>query len=89
MHPKRDTHHICLASGTGADERADCNTGDRADCTLVGYFETPNLQAALDGMAATEVNARWQGEMKKYFVELDGRQPDEGFVQLERVMYLQ
>jgi L-rhamnose mutarotase len=54
---------------------------------LVGYFETPNLQAALDGMAATEVNARWQGEMKKYFVELDGRQPDEGFVQLERVMY--
>ena len=61
---------------------------DRADCTLVGYFETPNLQAALDGMAATEVNARWQGEMKKYFVDLDGRQPDEGFVQLERVMYL-
>ena len=61
---------------------------DRDDATLFGYFETPDLDAARAGMAATEVNARWQSEMSHFFVELDGQNPDEGFKQLESVFYL-
>ena len=61
---------------------------DRNDATLFGYFETPNLQAALDSMAATDVNERWQAMMGEFFEELDGRRPDEGFLQLENIFYL-
>jgi L-rhamnose mutarotase len=43
----------------------------RDDGLLIGYFETHDLQASLDGMAATEVNARWQAEMAEHFVDLD------------------
>lgn len=61
---------------------------DRADATLFGYFETPDLDAALAGMAQTEVNERWQSEMAPFFEELEGRKPDEGFTQLESVFFL-
>ena len=44
---------------------------DRDDATLFGYFETPDLDAARAGMAATEVNKRWQSEMAHFFEELD------------------
>lgn len=60
----------------------------RDDGLLVGYFETPDLRAALDGMAAREVNARWQADMAPFFEGLDGRRPDEGFLRLEQVFYL-
>jgi L-rhamnose mutarotase len=60
----------------------------RDDGLLVGYFETPDLQAALDGMAAREVNGRWQAEMAPFFEGLDGQRPDEGFLRLEQVFYL-
>lgn len=60
----------------------------REDGLLVGYFETPDLQAALDGMAATEVNERWQAEMAPYFESLDGRRPDEAFATLREVFHL-
>lgn len=60
----------------------------RPDGLLVGYFETPDLEAALDGMAEREVNARWQAEMGEFFEELDGQRPDEGFEVLEQVFYL-
>jgi L-rhamnose mutarotase len=59
----------------------------RPDGLLVGYFETDDLDAALAGMAATEVNARWQAEMAPYFEGLDG-QPDEGIVPLDQVFHL-
>lgn len=62
---------------------------DRSDGTLFGYFETPSLDAALEEMAKTEVNERWQAFMAGYFVALEGRRPDEGFIQLEPVFYLQ
>ena len=62
---------------------------DRSDGTLFGYFETPNLEAAKAGMAAREVNARWQADMAPFFIALDGKRPDEGFLQLEDVFYLQ
>jgi L-rhamnose mutarotase len=61
---------------------------DRNDATLIGYFETPNLQAALKEMAATDVNARWQALMAPFFEELKGKRPDEGFLQLENIFYL-
>jgi len=61
---------------------------DRSDATLFGYFETPNLQLALAGMADTEVNKKWQALMADFFEALDGRRPDEGFITLEQIFYL-
>jgi L-rhamnose mutarotase len=43
----------------------------RPDGLLIGYFETEDLQASLDGMAQTEVNGRWQAAMAEHFVDLD------------------
>jgi L-rhamnose mutarotase len=60
----------------------------REDGLLVGYFETPDLQAALAGMAKREVNLRWQRDMAPFFVNLEGRRPDEGFLHLEEVFHL-
>ena len=60
----------------------------REDGLLVGYFETPDLAAAQDGMARTEVNARWQAEMAEFFVDLD-LPPDQGFWQLSEVFHLE
>jgi len=54
----------------------------------VGYFETPDLQAALTGMAGREVNLRWQKDMAPFFVNLEGRRPDEGFLRLEEIFHL-
>ena len=61
---------------------------DRDDASLFGYFETPDLQAALDGMASTEVNERWQAFMSDYFEQLDDLRPDEGFTRLEQIFHL-
>lgn len=61
---------------------------DRNDATLFGYFETPDLQAALTGMALTDVNARWQNVMADFFEALEGKRPDEGFLHLENIFYL-
>ncbi|MGY2893990.1 L-rhamnose mutarotase [Deinococcus sp. UYEF24] len=60
----------------------------RPDGLLVGYFETPSLEAAQAGMAGRDVNARWQAEMAPFFVELEGLRPDEGFLKLEEVFHL-
>lgn len=60
----------------------------RPDGLLVGYFETPDLQAALKGMEEREVNARWQAEMGEFFEALGDKRPDEGFQMLEQVFYL-
>jgi L-rhamnose mutarotase len=61
----------------------------RADGLLVGYVEADDLAAAQRAMAATEVNARWQAEMSRYFTGLDGQRPDEGFLLLEEVFNLE
>ncbi|GAB3615817.1 L-rhamnose mutarotase [Okibacterium endophyticum] len=60
----------------------------RDDGLLIGYVETPSLEAAQAGMAKTDVNARWQAEMSQFFVELDGA-PDTGFLQLTEVFHLE
>ena len=62
---------------------------DRADGTLFGYFETPDLAVAKAGMAAREVNERWQADMAPFFIALEGKRPDEGFLMLEQVFFLQ
>jgi L-rhamnose mutarotase len=59
------------------------------DGLLVGYVEADDLQASLAAMAGTEVNARWQAEMAPFFMDLDGRGPDEGFVLLEEIFHLE
>lgn len=61
----------------------------RDDGLLVGYFETPDLQRALAGMASREVNGRWQREMGPFFEALEGKRPDEGFLRLEEVFHLE
>jgi L-rhamnose mutarotase len=60
----------------------------RPDGLLVGYVEADDLDAAQRAMAATEVNARWQAEMSRYFVGLDGRGPDESFETLDEIFHL-
>ncbi len=60
----------------------------REDGTLFGYLETPDFDAARAGMAAKEVNARWQAEMAPFFEQLEGRRPDEGLLVLEEVFHL-
>ncbi|GAA4286944.1 L-rhamnose mutarotase [Georgenia daeguensis] len=59
------------------------------DGTLVGYLETEDFPAAQAAMAATEVNARWQAEMSRYFVTAGPARPDESFVPLQEVFHLQ
>lgn len=61
----------------------------REDGLLIGYFETPDLQAALDGMEATDVNARWQADMAEFFEDLGEARPDTGFRQLVEVFHLE
>lgn len=60
----------------------------RPDGLIVGYVEADDLAAAQQAMADTEVNARWQAEMSKYFIGLDGRGPDESFELLEEIFNL-
>jgi L-rhamnose mutarotase len=57
------------------------------DGLLVGYLETEDYQAALDAMAGTAVNERWQGEMSEFFVA-DGP-PDQSFTRLTEIFHLQ
>ena len=61
---------------------------DRNDGTLIGYLETPSLDAAKAGMKKKEINAKWQAEMASFFVALEGKSPDEAFLQLEEVFHL-
>lgn len=64
----------------------------RDDGLLIGYFETPSLEDAQAGMAATEVNARWQAEMADLFVDLGdspGARADTSFLRLTEVFHLE
>jgi L-rhamnose mutarotase len=61
----------------------------RPDGLLVGYVEAEDLASAQAAMEATEVNARWQQEMGRYFTGLEGRRPDEGLLLLDQVFNLE
>ena len=56
------------------------------DGLLIGYLETEDYQAALDGMAATDVNRRWQAEMSGFFIA-DGL-PDQSFLRITEIFHL-
>ncbi|WP_349903614.1 L-rhamnose mutarotase [Parafrigoribacterium humi] len=61
----------------------------RPDGLLIGYFETPSLEAAQAGMADTEINARWQAEMAEFFEDLGDQPPDTGFLVLDEIFNLE
>ena len=56
----------------------------RTDGLLVGYLETEDVAAALAGMEATDVNARWQADMAPFFEQ----GPGDGFERLDEVFHL-
>lgn len=60
----------------------------RPDGLLVGYLETPDFEAARAGMQREEVNARWQNEMKEFFIDDAGRAPDKQMAPFEMVFHL-
>ncbi len=55
------------------------------DGLLVGYLETDDFAAAQRGMAARDVNDRWQRDMAQFFGE---RADEGGFLRLEEVFHL-
>jgi len=59
----------------------------REDGLLIGYLETEDFAESLRLMAATDVNERWQREMKPFFLNSDGR-PDETLERIEEVFHL-
>ena len=61
----------------------------RDDGLLFGTFRTPeSFETALAGMAAEEVNARWQALMAPFFEALGGKDPDQGMAELEEIFHL-
>ncbi|WP_311259053.1 L-rhamnose mutarotase [Microbacterium sp. WCS2018Hpa-9] len=56
--------------------------------TLVGYYETDDDAAAQAYLAASSVAARWEAEMGRFFVDLDGR-PDQAATALTEVFHLE
>jgi L-rhamnose mutarotase len=59
----------------------------RDDGLLIGYVEADDLDAAQAGVAATEVNARWQAAMSELFAS-DGP-PDESWEVVPEVFNLE
>jgi L-rhamnose mutarotase len=60
----------------------------RPDGLLVGYLETEDFERARAGMAAREVNERWQREMAGFFLQPEGLLPDRAMDPLEEVFHL-
>jgi len=58
------------------------------DGLLVGYVETEDFEAALAGMEATDVNARWQAEMAEFFELASDQRPDTGLRRLHEVFHV-
>lgn len=54
---------------------------------LFGYYETDDDAAAQAYLAASPVAARWEAEMGRFFVGLDGR-PDQAATSLTEIFHL-
>lgn len=54
---------------------------------LIGYYETDDDAAAQAYLAASEVAGRWEAEMGRFFVGLEGR-PDQAATPLAEVFNL-
>jgi L-rhamnose mutarotase len=55
---------------------------------LIGYYETDDDDAAQAYLAASEVAARWETEMSRFFIGLDGR-PDQAATSLREIFHLE
>jgi len=55
---------------------------------LIGYYETDDDTAAQAYLAASDVAARWEAEMGRFFVGLEGR-PDQAATPLTEVFNLE
>lgn len=55
--------------------------------TLIGYYETDDDASARAYLAQSEVATRWEAEMSRFFVDLDGR-PDQAASPLTEVFNL-
>lgn len=60
----------------------------RSDGLLIGYLETEDFARARSGMAALEINSRWQREMQDFFVQPENLLPDEAMAPLEEVFHV-
>ena len=60
----------------------------RPDGLIVGYLEAEDLAAAQRAIEATEANTRWQLQMRKFFVSVDGQAPAGDLVLLEPIFSL-
>ncbi len=60
----------------------------RPDGLIVGYVEAEDLDAAQRAMAVTDANTRWQQEMRRFFVSIDGQAPGGTLVLLEPIFNL-
>lgn len=60
----------------------------RADGLLIGYLETEDFASARSGMAALEINSRWQREMQDLFVQPENLLPDQAMEPLEEVFHV-
>ncbi|MFT4156673.1 MAG: L-rhamnose mutarotase [Microbacterium sp.] len=54
---------------------------------LIGYYETDDDQAAQAYLASSEVAARWESEMSRFFIGIEGR-PDQAATPLTEVFNL-
>jgi L-rhamnose mutarotase len=55
------------------------------DGMLIGYVECDDFVAAQEAMARTEVNTRWQKQMREFF---ESGRADESLVRLPEVFHL-
>ncbi|MGA7148377.1 MAG: L-rhamnose mutarotase [Microbacterium sp.] len=55
---------------------------------LVGYYETDDDAAAQAYLANSEVAARWEADMSRFFVDLGGR-PDQAATVLTEIFHLE
>lgn len=60
----------------------------REDGLLIGYVETPDFEGALAGMAAKEINHKWQEWMKDFFESDSGLAADEQMRPIPEVFHL-
>ena len=56
--------------------------------TLIGYYETDDDAAAQEYLSTSAVAARWEAEMSRFFIGLDGR-PDQAATALTEVFHLE
>jgi L-rhamnose mutarotase len=55
---------------------------------LIGYLETDNFQLAQTRMRDEPINALWQSEMKDFFVETNGKDPDQLMSPIDEVFHI-